>query len=324
MSIVDVVVDAASEFGSSVTALEAVTAIGTTVGVIGAVTGNKALTVAGAGLAVIGGVGSLAANAGLLGDDASQPLSSMFGSDTATESMGDTAAMAGTGTDAPLSGTSAATPSDQSGLINSAGEINPDAVNPVAQQSTAVGAAAGSAQDVLSQNGAANTVSIGPAMDSMTTPATNTTSMPATAPQTPGISSGLSDDSLSELNGASPSAVAGTQNVSAALTPAGSNQTDMLSSILKFGKDNPMIAYGAIQAGGALLSGLTNPMTPAQIDALNAQAEANRAAASLTTAQAANLRQSAPAASSPAVTGTPQGLINRAPAPQSPVTGVPA
>ena len=109
----------------------------------------------------------------------------------------------------------------------------------------------------------------------------------------------------------------------------------ILSSILGFAKNNSLVTYGALQAGGSLLSGLTSTLTPAQVAALNAQANANNAAAALTQQQTANLAMPKSVASSAPVTGKPQtlaplpptppagGLINNPPAQQAQVTGGP-
>lgn len=81
------------------------------------------------------------------------------------------------------------------------------------------------------------------------------------------------------------------------------------------------LASGVVQAGMSFLSGATNGLTPAQIAALNAQAEANQAAANLSRMQQANMSGNLPVASrtplvrSPPVTGAPApvGLINTPP-----------
>jgi hypothetical protein len=97
-----------------------------------------------------------------------------------------------------------------------------------------------------------------------------------------------------------------------------------LSGIMSFVEKHPTLAFGALQAGGSLLSGATSTLTPAQVSALQAQAAANNAAASLTKQQVANITAPKAVASSAPVTGTPalvpgqQGLINSA---SQPVTG---
>jgi hypothetical protein len=101
----------------------------------------------------------------------------------------------------------------------------------------------------------------------------------------------------------------------------------VLGSLLSFAGKNPVVALGALQAGGSLLSGLTSTLTPAQVGALNAQAAANNAAAALQKQQTANLAMPKSVASSSPVTGTPQQLVPGSPspsglvAPQQPVTG---
>jgi hypothetical protein len=118
---------------------------------------------------------------------------------------------------------------------------------------------------------------------------------------------------------------------------AATDNTSLVGSLLDFAKKNPVVALGALQAGGSLLSGLTSTLTPAQVTALNAQGAANNAAAALTQQQTANLNMPKSVASSAPVTGAPQtlvpgasssapaagqGLINQAKAPA--VTGAPA
>jgi hypothetical protein len=104
-----------------------------------------------------------------------------------------------------------------------------------------------------------------------------------------------------------------------------------LSGILGFAKNYPLLAYGALQAGGQFLTGLTSTLTPAQVNLLNAQAASNQAAANLTNTQVANLSQPKPIATLAPVTGQPgqpiiaqptAGMINSAP--RVNVTGVPA
>jgi hypothetical protein len=111
-----------------------------------------------------------------------------------------------------------------------------------------------------------------------------------------------------------------------------------LGGILSFVKSNPVVAYGVLQAGGSLLTGLTSTLTPAQVGALNAQANANNAATALQTQQTANLAMPKAVAHITPVTGAPQtlvpgysaqsqaagaGFINQAPVQQAQVTGKP-
>ena len=91
-----------------------------------------------------------------------------------------------------------------------------------------------------------------------------------------------------------------------------------LSGLLDFANKNPVVTLGALQSAGSLLSGAFSTLTPAQVNALNGQAAANNAAASLTTQQVANLAAPKAVASSAPVTGTPQTLV---PPPTSPAIG---
>lgn len=84
--------------------------------------------------------------------------------------------------------------------------------------------------------------------------------------------------------------------------------------IKDFLKNNGTLVSGVIQAGSSFIAGATNGLTPAQIAALNAQAEANQAAANLSRMQQANMAAPLPVASrTPPVTGAPAGMINTPP-----------
>jgi hypothetical protein len=78
------------------------------------------------------------------------------------------------------------------------------------------------------------------------------------------------------------------------------------------------LAASLVQAGGAFIAGATSTLTPAQVAALNAQANANQAAANLSQRQLSNMGQSIPVASR---TATPPGLINQRLPPPNTVTG---
>jgi hypothetical protein len=106
--------------------------------------------------------------------------------------------------------------------------------------------------------------------------------------------------------------------------------------------EHPVIALGALQAGGSLLTGAFSTLTPAQVNAYNAQAAANDAAAAFTRSQTQNLQMPKSVAYSAPVTGSAQlvpiaaqptaapaaapapGFINQAPVPSAPVTGTAA
>jgi len=104
------------------------------------------------------------------------------------------------------------------------------------------------------------------------------------------------------------------------------NVTAPSTGLMAWAKNNPLLAYGLIQAGGSFISGLTNPLSPAQIDALNAQADVNRATAGLIQRETANQSQPIPTVTPPPVTGRPEqpaGLINTKPVGTALITGAP-
>jgi hypothetical protein len=96
---------------------------------------------------------------------------------------------------------------------------------------------------------------------------------------------------------------------------SGGSLGDILGSIGGFLAKNPGLAYGATQALGNFISGATSTLTPAQVAALNAQAAANTAAASLTSRQVAAQSSPKAVASLSTPTTPPPPLIQ--------VTGVP-
>lgn len=95
--------------------------------------------------------------------------------------------------------------------------------------------------------------------------------------------------------------------------------SDIMSTIGKPGVGT--LLSGAVQAGGAFIAGATSTLTPAQIKALDAQAQQNLAATNLANQQAATLQEQQKKFAGPmpmAVKKPPPGLLN------TPVTGAPA
>lgn len=176
---------------------------------------------------------------------------------------------------------------------------------------------------------------------------------PAGAPGTMINASATPVDPTAGVSGAvapsaNPADVAAGTTAAETASPFGGNATGVASAksaadptvwdkIWKFVDTNSggRILSGALMAGGAFLSGATNAKTPAEIEALKAQAEANKAAANISRQQLQNMQGTLPTAyrrsdlpQAPAVTGSvapppPPGLINTAPK-LAPVTGVPA
>ena len=77
--------------------------------------------------------------------------------------------------------------------------------------------------------------------------------------------------------------------------------------------NHQMMMMGAVQVGGSLLSGLTNPLTPAQVAALQQQAAVNQATAAQSNVQLTNMKEPLPTATGSSVK-TGNGLINTSPA----------
>jgi hypothetical protein len=288
--------------------LQIVGAVGATLGAIGAVTGDKGLQTAGLVMGGIGGIGSLAAGAGLLGD-ASAPL---FGSSTGGI-ISDSAATGGltSGLEGPgfggVGGAGAASAGkDIIGSITSnasqvgvkAVELTPSVNLATDLVTTPLPNLTGTSTDLLA-SGAGKVAGLinssSPTADAM--PPTTSTAMPGSAP---GV--------------ATPDApVAPVVN-----TPRQVNVDEpgggAFSGILKFAKENPAVALGTIQAAGSFLQGSFNSLTPAQVAALKAQAANNQASANMTQTQVDNMKQGFPVA-----TRRPGGLIN-----SQPVTGAAA
>lgn len=303
----------------TLTTLGAITAIGATVGAIGAVTKNKTLSMIGMGLGLVGGIGTLAQSAGLFESSASLFGSSASTADAATaagaeafsgtaaETFGDAAGTAGA--------TGAASAAD---LVSAAGDLNGAALDPVgAINATSIAPATGNAASIVT--GGAEGSPLAQALSPSATPAT--------------LMGGPAADTVGATGVTGATSAADTAAGAAAFSGTGMAappQPGMFGRLMDWAHNNQTLAMGVLKAGGSFISGLTNPLTPAQIDALNAQADANRAAAALLTRQAANVGQplptisGAPVQSAP-VTGVPGGsLINNRPVSAPLITGTPA
>lgn len=309
-------------------ALEITAAVGATMSAVGAVTRDKGLTTAGAVIGGIGAVGSLASAAGLI--------------DGSTTLFGDAAANAGQTATA-----SAVATSDTAGLP--AGAMSPEGfpdvtdsmsgVAPLPPSDAMAATAAPTATPtdanatpppVMPSGVPSDTPPVSPAAPGGTSAGLINAPAPSMtiANTEPGVAPANQFQTITGVNmpppaSLSPSNIAG----AASGTNLGAGvpeQPGYLGGIIDFAKSNQLVSYGAIQAGGALISGMFNPVTPAQVAALDAQAANNRAAAALTSTQTSNIQSGVPVAkpvSAPNVTGKPAGLINSAITP--PVTGAP-
>lgn len=318
------------------TVLESVAAVGAVLGVVGTVTKNKALSIAGLALGVVGGVGSLAAGAGLFGADAG---ASLFG----TAPAASTADAAEAATDAS-SDTIGSIVGDAASDIPTP-PIPPDAVPPPTGDAGLVSAAQNAGDPAASLAAPPAGADMAPANATGLVTSTAPSGMPDTpgiinADTTPGTPMPPTPPDTPPPPGAAPTAaqtpgnwtwgVNGSEGTATIADPS-AGDPGMLGGILSFANKNPVVALGMLQSAGSLLAGATSTLTPAQVTALNSQAAANDAAAAFQNQQRANLAMPKSVASSSPVTGTPSPLVPSAPggfinqAPKQPaVTGVPA
>ncbi len=346
----------AAEVGVAVTAtaltvgFETIAAVGAVLGVVGQVTHNKALGFAGLALGAVGGIGALASSAGLLGSGAG-----LF-SDAPTTAAAADAASAGTvDSVAGVADSAAGLPPEisGSGAAAAGGDITglPPGVAPGAADTGGVGLS-----DLASGAGTINKTASLFSTDSQSMPGSQVTPpLPTGAAQTPG----LNDTPIVAANTApqplpGPAAGVGGNADAGKFTPGpgpgavagdtgGSGIGGAFNSLAKFADAHPAVAFGALQAGGSLLSGLTSTLTPAQVNALNSQSAANDAAAAQQKLQTANLAQPKAVASSVPVSGQaqlvptpatppppvatptgPAGFINQNPVASQQITGVAA
>lgn len=282
------------------TAMTAVATVGAVVGAVGAVTGNKDLSMAGMVLGGIGGIGSLAASAGLFGAEAAS--SSMFGD------------WSGAGADALAP------------VMSTPMNASMAAFDPLASvASTPINAAF--AQDY---SGMVDT--LGNLTDVVSTPSpVNIANSPAIAGTQPAPSA-PTKSLINDLKVPDLGSVGGDQKTTAGGFPAnpkpgdtwaGENGKQFVHNGRNWEPDlgffekmtsTPMGQYGMLQAGGSLISGLFDETEPAQIEALKAQAEANRISTAAAQAQLKNMNSPIPVArrvAPVAVTGAPApGMIN--------------
>lgn len=318
------------------TTLTAVATIGAVTSAIGAVTGSKALQTAGLVMGAVGGVGALAANAGLLGEGAT--TESLFGSSAATaDQMGGDVAAGLTSSEAgqvtneaavdaglPSSGdfvnainsnTSPATAASQTAQAAAAAPpaAAASAASPAGVQTATPSTAAANGGDINETTGQTGLINTGTA-----NPAASTGALPPSQAGVPqGAGAAPSAPGVATPNAAAPSAP--TAPTAGAVDATASTST--WHNIMDFANKNPIVAYSAINAAGSLVSGMFNPVTPAQVNALNSQAAANNATAAQTTQQTANMKQGVPVATR---TAANTGLINTQPVKNADVTGLAA
>ena len=311
------------------TTLTAVATIGAVTSAIGAVTGSKALQTAGLVMGAVGGVGALAANAGLFGEGAT--TESLFGSadsaavtapditpdigtiDASTPDISASLDKGGDFINAINSNTSPATAASQ-------GAQTAAAAPPAAAQAASVTGPGGgvlqAGKDASVFNDGQAEVPSGQTGLINTGAANSPASTGALPPSQAGVPQGAG--AVPAAPGMATPTAAAPSAPSAPAAGAAPASTSTWHNILDFANKNPIVAYSAINAAGALISGMFNPVTPAQVNALNAQAAANNATAAQTAQQTANMKQGVPVATR---TAANTGLINTAPVKTANVTG---
>jgi hypothetical protein len=315
------------------TTLTAVATIGAVTSAVGAVTGSKALQTAGLVMGAVGGVGALAANAGLLGEGAT--TESLFGG---AESAGGVTAPDIT----PDIGTIDASTPDISASLDKGGDfvsaINSDSSPASAASQTAQAAAPATGAPVGTTGPGGGVLTAGkdagvfndfkPEVSTAQSGLINTGAQPtastgALPPSQAAVPQGAGAVPTAPGVATPTSAAPGTPTAPAAGTTTAPTpaSTGTFGNLLAFANKNPIVAYSAINAAGSLVSGMFNPVTPAQVSALNSQAAANNATAAQTSQQTANMKQGVPVATrAPSNTD----LINTAPVKSSDVTGIAA
>ncbi len=290
-------------------ALSIVTAVGATLGAIGVVTGDKGLSTAGMILGGIGGIGSLAVGAGIFGEGAG--AASVFGSGSAgaadfADAVNVTPEIAGSNVGGFLgTGASGAASAASNDLVDMFGGIKDTPVSVAPLAAPTAGAAPTSSLEGSSSLAGAS------AADTLTTPSTTDLTGGAGSPPLPTSIAPTVPGAPS--TGAIPNAppVPGSVNVTPQIagTNAGGYMGDtsspgLLDAFGNFIKNDKsgMASYGLIQAGGSLISGLFDPLKPAQVANLNAQTAQQKANTGITQMQAANMAAPIPVAN--------RGLIN--------------
>lgn len=259
-----------------------------------------------------GAVGSDVAAGGSLVTPQAQALIDA-GLTSGTQSAGiSSSVMSGTDILNEISGTvsvpGTASSSVSGSLVNSADPTSgtiagTDTATPVAATDTGVtgtpastpGTASSSVEGTLDTQAAGPTTTVAPSVDTPVAPDAPDT--PAVVTGTPNTTSPVTGTPANPLDAGIPGSYAAAQK---AATTAGSvpvgGVVSPYASVWNFVKSNQTLVSGTIQAGAALIGGATDSLKPAQINALNSQANANQAAANLSTQQLANINGPIPVA----------------------------
>lgn len=337
-------------------ALEAIAITGAVLSVVGTVTKSPILSKIGMGLAVVGGVGAFATGAMGVGGTAlfgPSTAASVEGDALAVSEVGSAAASGGVEAGAwDVAGAAGDVGAAAGGAASS---TVPDVIGSLSGDATSVATAAGNPSVALGADPAASLADgTGTAIANTTDPAETLTLASETkdvAPWDTAVDTAAKGADGTALNanpanvytqgaGVTPGADSTASGAAKGTWGSVNNDVNFQSGmeagkkaidspgqsalggafgrVVDYAGDHPVVAMGVLQAGGSMLSSAFSGLTPAQINALNAQAAANDAATALVKRQAANMAMPKSVASLAPVTGTPAPLL---PTPANAVTG---
>jgi hypothetical protein len=310
---------------------------------------------AGTVIGAVGAIGGLAAGAGLFGSGADAPLFGPAPTSAAAADAGSSGTVnfvAGDASDADIIPPPDAPPGGVGTVDPATGDVITQATGAdvpppsggdtltlasTTQNDTDPAAALASTKPIATADATTGGTTGSGLINSSANPADavapGTTGTSTSTSTVPGLSGpGTTAANPTPVGGSGLSAQANPElNTAGGATESSDTSSSILSKLVDYAGAHPVVALGAIQAGGSFLTGAFSSLTPAQTAQANAQAAANDAAAALTKQQTANLAMPKSVASSAPVTGAPRplvpqqppgqtGLINRAPA-QPQVTG---
>jgi len=314
VAVAAVAIDAAV---TTTTIFTVVAAVGATIGAIGVITGNKDLALAGTALGLVGGIGSLATDAGIIGQSGAD--ATVGAESTTTSATAADAAAGNTTADTALAGTTD-TAGAAAAATGDAAAAAADTGNPLDIVDSVTGNVTANPLDVPS--GPMDVGTTAPTADQMLSNPNSvlSSSLDSTAPSTAAATNTASalPPQPAQISGTAPGQTVSTTPAAPASTaPSAPATPGVVSSLLSAAEKHPSLALGVMQAGGSLVSGLFNPVPPAQVNALNAQAAANNAATAVTQQQLSNMKSPLPTADKV----QPTGLINTTSPTFNPATG---
>ena len=265
---------------AAMTVFEAIAAVGAVTSGVGVVTGNEDLQKVGQVMAIGGGLGTIATKLGVI--DASTPI------------IGDMTVKA-----------------PQELGYAAAGQTNP--ADTAAAAGTNTSTMTGAATQAIAPPDAVGTIN---ATDTTAGSIATTDAPVAAAPVAPVAPPAYSFEA--EIGQTPTVAAAAVMPTPPPVAPVTwfSAVKDYIAPFTEFAKENQMLTYGAMQAGGSVVAGLFDPLKPAQIKKAEAEADLLTSQKTLQDQQAANMAAPMPVAyRKPKVlpvqsSNKPVGLIN--------------